>query len=158
MKHMNARGFTLVELLVVIAIIGILSTLAVAAVQFARGAAKIAQAKHDVDAIVLALKQLETDTGQWPRHQSVDAVTAVGTNEVWDLNASDAGIAATDGNFPNWNGPYMATVKRDPWGNHYFYDSDYILSGDTRVVVGSFGPNGVGQNVYDADNIIKYLR
>lgn len=158
MRTSLPRAFTLIELLVVIAIIGILSTLAIVALGYARGAAKIAKAKHDVDALVLALKELENDTNQWPGHQLVDEVTTAGTNEIWDLNDPSAGIAATDGAFPNWNGPYMVLIRPDPWGHPYFYDSDYRVDGKDRVVIGSFGPNGVGQNLYDADDIIKILR
>jgi general secretion pathway protein G len=158
MKSRTARAFTLVELLVVISIIGILSTLAVVAVNAARKAAKIAKAQHDIDTIVLALKELENDTGEWPGHQKVDVTTTAGNNEIWDLNAPEAGISATDGNFVGWQGPYMVSVPLDPWGHPYFYDSDYIVGGDNKVVIGSFGPNGVGQNLYDSDDIIKILR
>lgn len=151
-------GFTLIELLVVIAIVGVLSTLALVAVRTAQSRARISKAQHDVDAILLAIKQLETDTGEWPGHQDVEEITTGGSNEVWDLNSAAAGIAATDGLYPNWSGPYMVDVKTDPWGNDYFWDSDYTVAGEARVVVGSFGPNGVGQNVYDADNIYRLIR
>jgi general secretion pathway protein G len=153
-----SRAFTLVELLVVIGIIGVLSTLAMVAMGYARDAAKVAKAQHDIDVIVTALKQLENDSGQWPGHQTVDQVTTSGTNEYWDLNAAAVGIVATDGAYPNWRGPYMQEVRRDPWGKDYFYDSDYRVNGQDKVVIGSFGPNGVGQNLYDADDIIKILR
>jgi general secretion pathway protein G len=158
MPRHRRDGFTIVELLVTIAIIGVLSTLAMVAVRSAQSQARITKARHDVDALVLALKQLENDTGQWPGHQEVDEVETLGANEIWDLNSASAGITQTDGLFPNWNGPYMAEVRDDPWGNPYFYDSDYTISGEARVVIGSFGPNGNGQNVYDADNIYKVLR
>lgn len=153
-----SRGFTLIELLAVIGIIGVLSTLAMIAIRTAQTRARIAKAQHDVDALVLAIKQLETDTGEWPGHQDVEEVTTGGSNEIWDLNGPEAGIAATDGLFPNWNGPYMVEVKDDPWGNPYFWDSDYTVSGEARVVVGSFGPNGVGRNVYDSDDVYKLIR
>lgn len=158
MHSRRARAFTLIELLVVIGIIGILSTLAVVALGAARKAASVARAQHDVDTIVLALKQLENDTGEWPGHQPVDKTVTVGLNEIWDLNAPEAGISATDGNFYGWQGPYMISVPLDPWGHPYFYDSDYIVGGDNKVVIGSFGPNGIGANLYDADDIIKILR
>ena len=157
MKTRASDAFTLIELLVVISIIAILSFLALVAFANVRQAAKMAKARHDIDAITLALKQLETDTGEWPGHQQIDQVQTVGSNEIWNLNAPEAGITSTDGNFPLWNGPYMAIVRPDPWGHDYFYDSDYKVNGENRVVVGSFGPNGVGPNLYDADDIIKIL-
>lgn len=158
MHDTRREAFTLVELLVTIAIIGLLSTLAMVSLNFARGRARIAKAQHEVDALLTAVKQLENDTGEWPGHQDVDEVTTSGSNEIWDLSSGEAGIAATDGSFAGWTGPYMANVPTDPWGNAYFWDSDYNVDGENKVVIGSFGPNGVGQNVYDEDNIIRVLR
>ena len=34
-----------------------------------------------------------------------------------------------------------------------FLDCDYEIDGVDYVVVGSFGPNKVGMNVYDSDNL-----
>jgi general secretion pathway protein G len=152
-------GFTLVELLVVIAIIGMLSTLSAVALMFARNQAKITKAQHDIDTIVTAIKVLETDSGYWPGHVSVDVpVTATGS-ETWDLSTTAAGLVQTNGTYANWNGPYIGKMPTDPWGHNYFFDPYYNpVSGSGRAVVGSFGPNGVGQNVYDSDNIYKILR
>lgn len=158
MRVSSRPAFSLIEILVVIAIIGILSTIGLIAFRSAREAARIAKARHEVDALVTAIKTLEADTGQWPEHQTVDAVNAGSSNEVWDLSSADSGLVTTDGNFPNWNGPYMQAIPLDPWGNRYFMDTDYQVNGSEVVVVGSFGPNGVGQNVYDSDNIYKILR
>ena len=154
----KTHGFTLIELLVVIAIIGVLATISIVALNYAREESKKAKAKHDADAILSALKVLESDTNEWPKHQVVDEPTTSGANEIWDLTAPEAGIVATDGNFPNWNGPYMGIMPKDPWGNDYFYDSDYQVDGEDKVVIGSFGPNGVGPNVYDSDNVIRIFR
>lgn len=158
MDRKYPHGFTLVELLVVISIIGILSVIAMAALSFARGQARIAKARHDVDTLVTAVKSLEADTGFWPGHQEVDELTETGSNEIWDLSVQEAGLVDTDGLFGGWNGPYIGTIPLDPWGNNYFWDSDYELDGRDHVVVGSFGPNGVGQNLYDSDDIVKVLR
>lgn len=152
------RGYTIIEVLIVIGIIAVVSVVAMASLSVARARARKAKALSDISVIVTAVKQLENDTGQWPGHQAVEEVTTVGQNELWDLNAPAAGLAATDGNFPDWRGPYIKNVPLDPWGNAYFWDSDYEVNGEWRVVVGSFGPNGAGQNVYDADNIYKIIR
>jgi hypothetical protein len=57
----------------------------------------------------------------------------------------------------------MKYIPLDPWGNPYFLDTDYQVDANgnpcqsscTEVAaLGSFGPNGVGQNVYDSDDII----
>jgi len=162
-------GFTLVEVLVVIAIIGLLSTLTTVAVSRAREKAKITKAKHDVDVIYTAIGQLMVDTNEWPGHQTPEAVNNGSSNEVWDLTIGEAGIAATDGLYTNWGGPYMLNIKPDPWGNNYFFDTDYSVNSDFNpcaggsgchdvVAVGSFGPNGQGRNDYDSDDIIKIVK
>jgi hypothetical protein len=48
----------------------------------------------------------------------------------------------------------MQTLTKDPWGHNYFFDNDYTLDGVTKAVVGSYGPNGVGSNLYDEDDIV----
>lgn len=81
----------------------------------------------------------------------------IADQEVWDLNGGSARIVANDGRFSNWYGPYMPTVSKDPWGRDYFFDPDYHIEGNKYSVVGSFGPNGIGPNVYDSDDIILHL-
>jgi len=74
--------------------------------------------------------------------------------EVCDLNAANAGLVATNGGFPDWNDPYIPAVPTGPWGSCQFFDPDYRLNGIEYVVVGSFGPNKIGQNLYDSDDVI----
>jgi general secretion pathway protein G len=157
-KRLGFLGFTLVELLIVISIIGILSAIAVPAIQKYIERGRIAKARGDIDMIHKAIILLELDTGLWPGPQPPSAVfTGGSTNEIWNLAAPGAGLLATNGSFPNWKGPYMPSIPKDPWGNNYFFDSDYTVNGKKRVVIGSFGPNGVGPNVYDSDDVIKII-
>lgn len=156
------RGFTLIELLVVIAIIGVLSSTVMASLNTARVKSRIAAAQAEVNQIRKAIMLLEADTLEWPGHKSIDDIETGGSgNEVWDLNATSAGLVATDGAFPGWNGPYISQVPLDPWGNPYFFDTDYDVdpgAGEIwAAVIGSFGPNGDGQNVYDSDNIVSTI-
>ncbi|MFH0923403.1 MAG: prepilin-type N-terminal cleavage/methylation domain-containing protein [Candidatus Falkowbacteria bacterium] len=62
----NKKGFTLVELLVVIAIIGLLSTLAVVALNNARQKARDARRVSDVKQIQTALELYYNDEGGYP--------------------------------------------------------------------------------------------
>jgi general secretion pathway protein G len=164
-QGLKSFGFTLVELLVVIGVVGLLATLAVAAMNSAREKARIARAQSEVDALWKAIDQLALDSGEWPGHiTAYNVCVSCSDNEVWDLSTEEAGLTANDsGQFYSfWSGPYMKRVPLDPWDNPYFFDTDYDknrgVGGELWVVaVGSFGPNGVGQNQYDADDIIKVV-
>jgi len=158
-----SSGFTLVETLITIAIIGILSSMALVAFRQINAEARLAKTRVEVNQLLKAIKLLEADTGQWPGHKTIDDVeSGASGNEIWDLSAPEAGLVATDGLFPGWNGPYVPRVPPDPWDNNYFFDTDYDIdptAGENWVAaVGSFGPNGIGQNVYDSDNIYEILK
>lgn len=162
MSQAQNKGFTLIELLVVIAIIGILSSVVMSSANSARTKAKIAKAEVTVNQIRKAIAMLEGDTGKWPGGKTIEDVeSGASGNEIWDLSAGSAGLVVTDGSFSNWKGPYISSISPDPWENNYFFDTDYDIDdgGGTTwgAVVGSFGPNGNGQNVYDSDNIYEAL-
>lgn len=167
------KGFTLIELLVVIAIIGLLATLGVSAFNSARNSAKEKGAQHEIKLIYDAINMLANDTGKWPGQQQIDKLGSGGSNEVcsdgcsYGLSDARAGIIATDGNYSSWAGPYRDTMPLDPWGRQYFFDSDYqVLNSEpcagrggcsTAVVIGSYGPNGTGNNQYNSDDIIRII-
>jgi len=150
----DCGGFTLIELIVVIAIIGLLVAIAIPQFSSYRDKARIALVRADLRNIQRAMEMLASDTEKWPGPNSV-GVTA--NQEVWDLNLSNAGLVAATGGFTDWNGPYVQFVPKNPWGSDYFLDPDYRISGIDYAVVGSFGPNKVGQNVYDSDDIYLIL-
>jgi hypothetical protein len=107
--------------------------------------------------IYKAIILLESDTGQWPGHQTVSQINQGWGNEVWDLSGGAGGLVSTDGNFPEWDGPYLPSVPKDPWGKDYFLDTDYQINTVNHIVLGSFGPNEVGQKLYDDDDVIKII-
>lgn len=163
-------GFTLIEILVTIGIIGILSTIVLVAVQRARNEAKIAKAKVEANQIFKAISLLEIDTEQWPGHITPYQVeSGASGNEicpdgcVYGLSDCRAGLVCDDsGNpYPYWNGPYIKEIPSDPWGKEYFFDTDYDIDPgageEWAVVIGSYGPDGIGNNQYNEDDIIHII-
>lgn len=152
---MKRRGFTLAEIMIVVAIIGLLAGLAVPIVFKRVNGSRIKQAESDLAMISTAFLQMAWDTGVWPNGKS-RAEDGDGTSERWDFSEPRCGLLATDGSHKNWKGPYYDGPLQDPWGNPYFFDPDYRRDG-VHVVVGSFGPNGVGRNRYDDDDVYVLL-
>jgi prepilin-type N-terminal cleavage/methylation domain-containing protein len=148
-------GFTLLEMMFTVAVISVLLMIAIPAISKAREKTSIEKAKADVEIIAAAVQQLAWDTGKWPGAiaRNVDQ-----NPEVWDLTQASAGLLAPHAGYGNWKGPYLPEIKPDPWGMPYFFDPDYTTGGKVRVVVGSFGPNRIGRNVYDSDNIFVILK
>jgi len=167
-------GFTLIEVLIVIAIIGLLSTITVVYVKSARYESKEKKVLHDISQICKAIEVLANDTNRWPGGQPARAVNAANGNEICPdgcaegITSSSTGIIDTDGTFFGWSGPYMDSIPDDPWGRQYFFDTDYLVRPDDKpcagaggcvnaAVLGSYGPNGKGNNSYDSDDIIMVL-
>ena len=75
MKKNNQKGFTLIELLVVIAIIGLLSTMAVVALNNARQKSRDAKRVADVKQIQTALEMYFNSCNQYPELAVAGALT-----------------------------------------------------------------------------------
>lgn len=105
------KGFTLVELLVVIAIIGLLSTLAVVALNNARSKARDAKRVADVKQIQTALELFYNDCGSYPVLAAFGPLTAALQATVV---ACDAAGESTVGTFlsqiPDAPTPYDGTT------------------------------------------------
>jgi general secretion pathway protein G len=76
---MNKKGFTLIELLVVIAIIGLLSTLAVVALNSARQKSRDSKRVADIKQIQTALELYFADAGYYPQTNSSE-MGVIGTS------------------------------------------------------------------------------
>jgi prepilin-type N-terminal cleavage/methylation domain-containing protein len=173
------KGFTLIELLVVIAIIGVLATLSLVAFSTVRRKAQIAKVQSETETIRKAIEYLVNDSGEWPNHKSVEEVESGGSdNELCEtcthkLSDPEGGLVDTDDNYSGWNGPYISSIPKDPWGREYFFDTDYQITENDEpcncphagactdaVVIGSYGPNADSDpnNDYKCDEIIKILK
>jgi len=91
-KDMNKKGFTLIELLVVIAIIGLLSTLAVVALNSARQKSRDAKRVADIKQIQTALELYFADNNTYP--VEVSAVV-LGDGATGDTLCGSGGFAGT---------------------------------------------------------------
>lgn len=154
---------TLVELLIVIAIVAILAGISTSLYNQFIGRARVSAAQATLDSVKKGIMNLETDTGLWPGVDTSEECRDEG-EEYEDLTDDDVGLFNNNGAFPGWRGPYLGSTFlddsgdfTDPWGMPYFLDCDYDIDGDDYVVVGSFGPNKVGMNNYDSDNIYLVL-
>jgi prepilin-type N-terminal cleavage/methylation domain-containing protein len=74
------KGFTLIELLVVIAIIGLLSTLAVVALNNARAKSRDAKRVSDIKQIQTALELYYQDANGYPSLASLPTIISTGSN------------------------------------------------------------------------------
>lgn len=174
MRIRFTSGFTLIELLVVIAIVGILAAVVLASLSDARGAAFEKRAISDMRQLHTAMEMLANDTFMYPHKRSRYCPPRTGTANEISLNLPSSGLTATDGNFPNWAGPYIQETF-DPWGMAYYFDEDYFCTagatgcaghnsatGDRSVLV-SCGPDrlldsGNGNAcAYNDDNIVYVL-
>ena len=190
MSTKQQHGFTLTELLIVIGIIGLLATIGFVALNIARTRAINTKVASDLSTLQKAINIMANDTEQWPGHQHLDYICQgpeypancatfnnypccdPTNNELCasplvddctnTLSSPFGGLVQTDGNYNLWNGPYIANIPPDPWGNEYFFDTDYDVDQgpgqDWKAVVGSYGPNGRGNNEYDGDDIFLIVQ
>ncbi len=152
---------TLLELIVVIAVVAILAGISGTAYTKFIKRARESAALATLDSVRKALLMLETDSRLWPGAKSSNECKSSG-DEYPDLLADNVGLFNNNGGFPDWewDGPYLSEEFldksgefTDPWGQPYFLDCDYRIDGVDYVAVGSFGPNKVGMNNYDSDNL-----
>ncbi|MEK7073444.1 MAG: prepilin-type N-terminal cleavage/methylation domain-containing protein [Patescibacteria group bacterium] len=113
------KGFTLIELLVVISIIGLLSTLAVVALNSAREKARDAKRVSDIKQVQTAMELYYSDNQQYP-DAAAGAELGVALTR---LDGDGFGAAATEP-------VYMGLIPKDPQSPTitYTYTRDSVTS------------------------------
>jgi prepilin-type N-terminal cleavage/methylation domain-containing protein len=137
----NKKGFTLIELLVVIAIIGLLSTLAIVALQNARQKSRDAKRVSDIKQIQTALDLYFTDKNTYPPGDDI----TLGGKEADDIKvlcASDAGFHATSGGCAGAT-VYMDLIPANPTPGGAPYTYSQVDAGkDYSLLFELEGPTG----------------
>ena len=135
-KKSAARGFTLIEILVVVSILAILGAMIVPKIMDRPSEARVVAVKHDIGAIIAALKLYKLDNGRFP-------TTEQGLKALVEKPATPP-LAG------NWkHGGYLEKMPKDPWGNAYLYLAPGLKD---EIEIISYGADGQsGGEGYDAD-------
>ena len=136
MKKYQHKGFTLIEIMIVIVIMGIMASLVVPKIMGRPDEARIMASKHDIAAIVQALKLYSLDNQRLPTtEQGLQALVT---------KPNTAPLPR------NWkSGGYLDKVPKDPWGNPYQYLAPGLHG---EIDVFSMGVDGkLGGEGNDAD-------
>ena len=136
MKQYQHKGFTLIEIMIVIVIMGIMASLVVPKIMGRPDEARIMASKHDIAAIVQALKLYSLDNQRLPTtEQGLQALVT---------KPNTAPLPR------NWkSGGYLDKVPKDPWGNPYQYLAPGLHG---EIDVFSLGVDGkLGGEGNDAD-------
>lgn len=136
MKKYQHKGFTLIEIMIVIVIMGIMASLVVPKIMGRPDEARIMASKHDIAAILQALKLYNLDNQRLPTtEQGLQALVT---------KPNTAPLPR------NWkSGGYLDKVPKDPWGNPYQYLAPGLHG---EIDVFSLGVDGkLGGEGNDAD-------
>lgn len=129
-------GFTLIEIMIVVVIIGILVGLLAPKIMDRPDQARQVAARHDIQAILSALKLYRLDNAVYPSAEQ-GLMALVKKPETGNIP-------------PNWKpSGYLDRLPKDPWGMEYQYLNPGIQG---EIDVFSFGRDGKpGGEGYDAD-------
>jgi general secretion pathway protein G len=105
-QQKRTRGFTLIELLVVVIILGILAATIIPQFIGTTTEAKIGAAKANISELESALERFNIHMDRYPNSEE-------GLKVLVDAPAADEN--------KKWRGPYIATLRNDPWGHPYQY-------------------------------------
>jgi prepilin-type N-terminal cleavage/methylation domain-containing protein len=134
----NRKGFTLIELLVVIAIIGLLSTIAVVALNSARSKSRDAKRVADIKQIQTALELAFAETNGYPV-SATGTVLGAGSAKVL-CNNNDTAVFQADTTGCSTVFMPLIPENQTPGGSDYSYGgtaSDYLITFTLEGKVGS---------------------
>ena len=152
MKRSQSKGFTLIELLVVIAIIGLLSTLAVVALNSARQRSRDAKRVSDIRQIQTALELAFSETNNYP----TESATVLGASTD-DVLCNNGGSATFQGDTTGCSTIYMGLVPTNPTPNGAAYTYDSATGSGTYWITfsleGATGQLSAGANCANQNGI-----
>lgn len=148
-NNMRRKGFTLIELLVVIAIIGLLSTLAVVALNNARQKSRDAKRVSDIKQVSTALELYFADNNGYP----VEAVAVTLGDATHACFDEDGFVASCDGGGTTYMG--LVPSNTAPGGASYLYTSaDGSTYSITFTLEGETGGLSSGEHTASPSGII----
>ena len=129
------KGFTLIELLVVIAIIGLLSTLAVVALNNARQKSRDAKRVSDIKQIQTALELYYNDANGYPAAVTAGSAISYGTPAVTYMSIVPSNPSPVDASAAGCGGAVYTYTQTGTGGSSYTIN--YCLGGTTGGITGN---------------------
>jgi len=95
------------------------------------------RAEADIASMESAIAMYKTDTGIYPENnhsdwESIDVLAWRLTGKQEDSSTTDSSITSD----PNWHGPYIKSIQKDPWGEYYYYTNNKADIDGTNKQVG----------------------